>query len=47
MQITDVVEGLWENYFGLLRLVLILMLPLLTMGVFAEERKQDTPMNEI
>ena len=39
---TDVVRGLWENYFDLLRLVLILMLPLLTMGVFAEEKKMGT-----
>ncbi|MBW2367003.1 MAG: ABC transporter permease subunit [Deltaproteobacteria bacterium] len=38
----DVVKGLWENYFDLLRLVLILMLPLLTMGVFAEEKKMGT-----
>ncbi len=39
---TDVVKGLWENYFDLLRLVLILMLPLLTMGIFAEEKKTGT-----
>lgn len=39
---TDVTRGLWENYFDLLRLVLILMLPLLTMGVFAEEKKMGT-----
>jgi gliding motility-associated transport system permease protein len=38
----DVVKGLWENYFDLLRLVLILMLPLLTMGIFAEEKKMGT-----
>jgi len=38
----DVVKGLWENYFDLLRLVLILMLPILTMGVFAEEKKMGT-----
>ena len=38
----DVVKGLWENYFDLLRLVLLLMLPLLTMGVFAEEKKMGT-----
>lgn len=38
----DIVKGLWENYFDLMRLVLLLMLPLLTMGVFAEERKMGT-----
>jgi ABC-2 type transport system permease protein len=39
---TDVVKGLWEDYFDLLRLVLILITPLLTMGVFAEEKKMGT-----
>lgn len=36
---SDIIKGLWENYFDLLRLVLILMLPILTMGIFAEEKK--------
>jgi ABC-2 type transport system permease protein len=39
---TDPMRGLWEDYFDLLRLVLILLLPLLTMGVFAEEKKLGT-----
>lgn len=39
---SDVIKGLWENYFDLLRLVLILMLPILTMGIFAEEKKMGS-----
>ena len=39
---TDAMKGLWEDYFDLLRLVLILLLPLLTMGIFAEEKKLGT-----
>jgi ABC-2 type transport system permease protein len=39
---TNAMRGLWEDYFDLLRLVLILMTPLLTMGVFAEEKKMGT-----
>lgn len=38
----DLTRGLWQYQFHDMRLVLLLMTPLLTMRLFAEERKQGT-----
>lgn len=39
---TSLTEGVWVFYFNDLRFVLIIVLPLLTMRVFSEEKKQNT-----
>jgi ABC-2 type transport system permease protein len=38
----DLNRGLWQNQFHDMRLVLLLIAPLLTMRLFAEERRQGT-----
>jgi ABC-2 type transport system permease protein len=39
---TGLVQGMWQFYFNDLRFILILILPLITMRLFAEERKSGT-----
>jgi ABC-2 type transport system permease protein len=39
---TSLTEGLWTQFFNDLRYVLIIVVPLLTMRVFSEEKKQNT-----
>ncbi|MBT3367959.1 MAG: ABC transporter permease subunit [Nitrospina sp.] len=39
---TSLTEGLWVQFFNDLRYVLIIVVPLLTMRVFSEEKKQHT-----
>jgi len=42
MNQTSLTEGVWLRYFNDLRYVLTIVLPLLTMRVFSEEKKQNT-----
>lgn len=42
MNQTNLTEGVWLSYFNDLRYVLTIVLPLLTMRVFSEEKKQNT-----